>query len=270
MLDEAAPTRTNMDIGAQLREAREAHGLTLTRLSQRTRVPEKALAAIERNDKSGLPPHPFSRGFVRTYAAEVDLDPDRLVRDYFAQFPEQPPATLPPTAPDIPETSWQSHSPWMGLATAVAILTLVVTAAIVMGRRSQISAELQPVGTMGESPAASATGTPSASTAPAATDRAAPSASASPAGAPTDRLVITLSAGRPCWVTATVDGKRTIYRTLQAGEKETLAGDNDVKLRFGDAGAVTWTINGRDGGVPGPNGAVRDVRITPENAATVK
>jgi cytoskeletal protein RodZ len=263
-----------MDIGAQLREAREAHGLSLTRLSQRTRVPEKALAAIERNDKSALPPHPFSRGFVRTYAAEVALDPDRLVRDYFAQFPEQPPATLPATAPDIPETTWQSHSPWMGLATAVAILALVVTAAVVMGRRSQTSAEPQPVGTTGEAPAASATGAPPAATAPTATDRTAPSAASSPAvapaGAPTGRVVIALSTSRRCWVTATVDGKRTIYRTLEAGEKETLAGDNDVRLRFGDAGAVTWTINGRDAGVPGPNGAVRDVRVTPENAATVQ
>ena len=84
-----------MDIGAQLREAQEAHGLSLSRLSQRTRVPERALAAIERNDKSALPPHPFSRGFVGTYASEVDLDPDRLVRECFAQFPEPPPAALP-------------------------------------------------------------------------------------------------------------------------------------------------------------------------------
>jgi cytoskeleton protein RodZ len=76
-----------MDIGGQLRSAREARGLSLATLAQRTRVPERALAAIERNDASALPPHPFDRGFVRTYAAEVDLDPDRMVRDYFAQFP---------------------------------------------------------------------------------------------------------------------------------------------------------------------------------------
>ena len=133
-----------MDIGAQLREAREAHGLSLNRLSQRTRVPERALAAIERNDKSALPPHPFSRGFVRTYASEVDLDPDRLVRDYFAQFPEQPPAALPRLRAEVPDTSWQSRSPWMGLATAFAILAVVVAAAVVSVAGGRARTSLNP------------------------------------------------------------------------------------------------------------------------------
>ncbi len=275
MLDCAA--RTTMDIGAQLREAREAHGLSLSRLSQRTRVPERALAAIERNDKSALPPHPFSRGFVRTYASEVDLDPDRLVREYFAQFPEQPPAALPRRRTEVPDTSWQQHSPWMGLATAFAILAVVVAASVVLGRKGQSPNEPQPVGTTGEAPASSTAAAPPAAlpTIPAAdrptsTPPTAASPASAPAAAPQGQIVIALSTSRPCWVTATVDGRRTIYRILQAGERETIAGDKEVKLRFGDAGAMAWTVNGRDVGTPGANGAVRDVRVTPENAATVK
>ena len=264
-----------MDIGAQLREAREAHGLSLNRLSQRTRVPERALAAIERNDKSALPPHPFSRGFVRTYASEVDLDPDRLVRDYFAQFPEQPPAALPRLRAEVPDTSWQSRSPWMGLATAFAILAVVVAAAVVLGRRGQSPNEPQPVGTTGEAPASStAAAPPAASPAIPAVDRptstSPAAASPAPAVAPQGQIVIALSTSRPCWVTATVDGRRTIYRILQAGDRETLVGDKEVTLRLGDAGAVAWTVNGRGVGTPGGNGAVRNVRVTPENAATVK
>ena len=73
-----------MDIGAQLRTARETKGLSIGTLAQRTRVPARTLAAIERNDQSAHPPHPFGRGFVRNYAEEVDLDPDpdrsRLLR----------------------------------------------------------------------------------------------------------------------------------------------------------------------------------------------
>ena len=75
---------------------------------------------------------------------------------------------------------------------------------------------------------------------------------------------------RPCWVAATVDGQRTIYRVLQGGETTTLAGKSAIAIRFGDAGAVKWTINGRDPGAPGGNGAVRDIRINLENAATVR
>ena len=151
-----------MDIGAQLRTAREAKGLSIGTVSQRTRVPARALSAIERNDRTALPPPAFSRGFVRTYAEEVDLDPESLVRDYFAQFPEQ--AVAPPTISvrKLPDASWQEPSRWGGMASAVAILLAVVVAAAVLGRRSETGTELTPVGTTGDSaaPAAPAPATP--------------------------------------------------------------------------------------------------------------
>jgi hypothetical protein len=57
---------------------------------------------------------------------------------------------------------------------------------------------------------------------------------------------------------------------MQPGERATIEGNSEVTLRFGDAGAVAWTINGRDPGAPGADGAIRNVRVTPDNAATVK
>ena len=132
-----------MDIGAQLRTAREAMSLSIATLAQRTRVPARTLAAIERNDQSALPPHPFGRGFVRTYAEEVDLDPDRIVRDYFAQFPESHDPTRAAVLRESPDVSWQPPSQWMGLGTAVAILLLVVAAAVVLGRRGDRAAGAQ-------------------------------------------------------------------------------------------------------------------------------
>ena len=219
-----------MDIGAQLRAAREAQGLSLTNLSQRTRVPERALAAIERNDKSALPPPPFSRGFVRTYAQKLDLDPNLLVRDYFAQFPEPPPITAPPRI-EIADAAWQPQSRWVGLGTACAILLVVVAAAVVVGRRSENSNQPEPVGTSGETPAAS---TRRCTTALRhnRTGRGCPrrcrASSGTRSSTARQPLNIALSTSRPCWVTASVDGRRTIYRILQAGERETLTGNNEV------------------------------------------
>ena len=63
-----------MDIGTQLRNAREARGLTLDALSRSTRVQPRILSAIEQNDSMRLPPRPYGRGFVRAYASEVGLD----------------------------------------------------------------------------------------------------------------------------------------------------------------------------------------------------
>ena len=91
-----------------------------------------------------------------------------------------------------------------------------------------------------------------------------------PQASPSGPLTVVLSMSRPCWVAATVDGQRTIYRVLQGGETTTLAGKSAIAIRLGDAGAVKWTINGRDPGAPGENGAVRDIRIDLENATTVR
>jgi cytoskeleton protein RodZ len=249
-----------MDIGAQLRTAREARGLSIGALAERTRVPARTLAAIERNDQSALPPHPFARGFVRTYAEEVDLDPDLLARDFFAQFPA-PIAAAPTSATlDSLDESWRPPARWTGMGTAIAILLVVVAAAVVLGRRSDSSPGRETVGTTGASPAVPAPATPEA--------RAATGAASPTTSAPSAAIEVVLSISRPCWVAATVDGRRTIYRTLQAGERETLTAERDIAIRFGDAGAVTWSINGRDAGRLGEDGTVRNVRVTPESAGT--
>ena len=65
-----------MDIGARLRDAREARGLSIDAVSRSTRVQSRILSAIERNDSMCLPPRPYGRGFVRAYASEVGLDPE--------------------------------------------------------------------------------------------------------------------------------------------------------------------------------------------------
>src|SRR6478609_6459322 len=82
-----------MSIGAQLRAAREARGLSLDAVSRTTRVQPRILAAIERDDVAAVPPRPFGRGFVRAYAEEMGLDGDQVTRDYFAQF--APPTPVP-------------------------------------------------------------------------------------------------------------------------------------------------------------------------------
>jgi len=262
---------TTMDIGAQLQAAREAKGLSIGTIAQRTRVQPRALAAIELNDLSSIPPRPFGRGFVRAYAEEVDLDPDRTVRDYFAQFPSAPNsnAASPAHPRDGQEPSLDLSSQWAGLATAVAILLLVVAAAVVFGRRGESARESDAVGTTGASPAAPG---PADSRAPGSQPTITQPVGAAPSTAPTPAAPLSLvfSVDRPCWVTASADGRRTIYRTLQPDDREALTAQREIVIRFGDASAVTWSINGRQGSPLGAHGVIRDLRITPENASTVR
>ena len=90
------------------------------------------------------------------------------------------------------------------------------------------------------------------------------------AGAATAPLTIVLTAQRPAWVTAIADGHREIYRILTPGGPTRLTAAREVSIRVGDAGAITWIVNGRDAGPMGRSGQVRDVRLTAENAGSVR
>jgi len=254
-----------MDLGAELRAAREAKGMSLGTLAQRTRIQPRMLVAIEANDVAAIPPRPFGRGFVRAYAAEVDLDPEHTVQGYFAQFPPTPPPAQPPR-PRWPATAaLDPPSLGSGLGSAMAILLLVVVVAVAIGRDDPSDEgttavrrdSRDAIGTSGRSPRATATP---------AVIPSAPPASAGAAATPAPPMRLAFSVTRQCWVAATADGQRTIYRLVEPGERLNVDAQRDIAVRFGDAGAVAWSINGRPGATLGDAGSARNLACRMPNA----
>lgn len=84
------------DFGRKLRQARERRGVSLRQIAVSTKIAIGALEALERNDFSRLPGGIFSRGFVRSYALEVGLDPDETVREFLEECQGAPAADGPP------------------------------------------------------------------------------------------------------------------------------------------------------------------------------
>jgi cytoskeleton protein RodZ len=80
-----------MDLGTELRQARERRGMSLAALAGSTKIGVANLQAMERGDFGRLPGGVFTRGFLRAYAHEVGLDPQETVHRYLAEF-EPPPA----------------------------------------------------------------------------------------------------------------------------------------------------------------------------------
>jgi cytoskeleton protein RodZ len=74
------------DFGGKLRQAREVRGITLRQIAASTKISVAALEALERNDVSKLPGGVFSRAFVRSYAAEIGLDPDQVLHEFLDRF----------------------------------------------------------------------------------------------------------------------------------------------------------------------------------------
>ncbi|CAN5188800.1 hypothetical protein BH10PSE13_BH10PSE13_04950 [soil metagenome] len=64
---------------ARMRAAREAAGLGLAEVAQRTRVPLRHLEALERGDYAALPGITYCAGFARAYARAVGLDEKAIV-----------------------------------------------------------------------------------------------------------------------------------------------------------------------------------------------
>lgn len=78
-----------MTVGERLREARERRGVSLRQIAEQTNVSVRSLEAIERNQLDKLPGGIFTRGFIRSYASQVGLDPDAVVRQFLQDEPQQ-------------------------------------------------------------------------------------------------------------------------------------------------------------------------------------
>ncbi|MFC4593326.1 helix-turn-helix domain-containing protein [Sphingobium tyrosinilyticum] len=77
----AVPDVQSSTPGAKLRAAREAQGLSMQDVATRTRIAQRQLEAIERDDYSALPGIPYAVGFARAYARAVGLDEVEIAAD---------------------------------------------------------------------------------------------------------------------------------------------------------------------------------------------
>ena len=67
-----------LELGTLLREERERQGLSLNELSERIKLAPRTLAFIESGTKSELPHAVYVKGFVKSYAMVLGLDPEEL------------------------------------------------------------------------------------------------------------------------------------------------------------------------------------------------
>lgn len=79
-------------LGQRLRQEREARGLALLQVELDTRIRANVLQALEDGESENLPPEPFLRGLIRSYANYLRIDPQEMLDLYAAD-------TIPSAAP---------------------------------------------------------------------------------------------------------------------------------------------------------------------------
>jgi cytoskeletal protein RodZ len=249
--------------GGKLREARERKGITLRQISNATKISVGALEALEQNDIARLPGGIFSRAFVRSYSLEVGLDPEQAIQDFMAQFPNDSVTAGHPTSGRI-EDNEELESERLMASTGLRLfaISVVVGGLLVYFMTREARAPEAPAQPSAASTAGSSSPAPDGTSA--GNDvTAAAAAKVDPPVAPpvSSQLRVGLSATARCWVSATVDGARVIWRELEPGEKQALQGSQHVVLTVGDAGALSLTINDKPTKPLGMRGQVVTIRV---------
>jgi len=71
-----------IELGQMLRDARQSKGVSLAEAEEATKIRRKYLEALEATDYDSLPPSVYSRGFLRSYATYLGLDPEAALDAY--------------------------------------------------------------------------------------------------------------------------------------------------------------------------------------------
>lgn len=213
-----------MGLGERFRAAREERGLTLSEVGEQLRIRSVYLAAIEDENWKAIGAPVYIRGFLRTYARFLGLDPEEAVGEFNTASGVAPPS--PSAVENRAAPGQRSMKPllWIAGVVAIALIGFVIYV-YVSPPRAVTSAQ------QSAAPAAS----PSASAA---------TAHPSPRPQPLLTRTLALNVVSASWLRVTIDGKVSMEGIFPRGTSKIFHGRTAV-VRAGNAAGVTLTINGK-------------------------
>lgn len=279
-------------VGAHLRALRERRGASLGEIARTTRVATRYLEALEADAFDALPSSVFTRGFIRAYCQALDEPPEEALASYDAREGRPPqPVTRP-----VPPLPRPGRGEPRTRGTVVASLVLLVVLGVALFTVSLViqphagkdraatggSAESRPTPLPGATPAIPESGPapapsvdpPHSVSAPTVPPPAEPEASApprpavpptqtaapdpqgatGPAESPQYRLVARTS--EVTWIRVRTGDGRSSEENVPAGEVREWVSERPFVLTIGNAGGVTFELNGRPLPPLGGSGAV--------------
>jgi cytoskeletal protein RodZ len=231
-----------VSIGDTLAEARRQSGLTTAQVSQRTRIRESIIRAIEQNDFSPCGGDFYARGHVRSIAGVVGTDPAPLIREYDEEHPRAPMTAAEVFEPTTPiKIREPRHSFPFGKVAIVVLLAIIGFGAY----HVVDTHNARPVGSA--SPAMTASPAVKASTAaPGVSPSVSPSATATKAAGP-PQAVIVLTAKQDCWIELTsASGKQIFQGIVTAGKTQTWTEKDAVHMVIGNPPGIKLTVDGKN------------------------
>ncbi|MEN9683291.1 MAG: hypothetical protein RLZZ427_1042 [Pseudomonadota bacterium] len=115
-------------VGEKLARLRHAAGLSRTDIAERTRIPERHLAAIEAGNFAALAGRTYAIGFTRSYAKALGLDDQVIAREVRAELAggdgDGAVRGLPAFEPGDPARVPASRFAWLTALAAVAVIAV--------------------------------------------------------------------------------------------------------------------------------------------------
>jgi len=224
-----------MTPGQALAAKREERGLSIEQVAAATRIGADHLRALEADDSGRIAAPVYVRGYLRTYATYLGLDPDELSAD----LPARPRPAL-----DVRLGVSEPRSRVIITSPAIAAALVVLVAGVFTGYAwRQLAAERRSAVVVSPSPVATPVATPAAS----------PAVQARP-------IVVGVRVTDSVWINAVVDGTPQYGdsgRTLPAGSVVYFTG-LDVKITSGKAASTFISVDGKNLGPMGVGVATRE------------
>jgi len=258
----------------ELKDMREARGLSLRAIFETTRVGLVNLTAVENGDYNRLPPPVYARNFIRKYARAVGID-EKPILDRYEKHLEslKPPQEETEVRKPWPETGWRYRFLFMSLAAVIAAGILV--SAIFLYDQGGKPPSPAPVV---ESPSSAQVIPVPAQTAAVPNATAQITASKS-APAPAEKSILPPAAGKMyhlviearelTWIRITEDRNPAYQVLLKPGDKIERMASDYFHLDIGNAGGINLTFQGKPLGSIGKQGQIIHMRL-PEKGSERK
>ena len=235
--------------GEYLKNLREERDISLQRISEKTKIAVTNLDLLEQDRYDLLPPRVFVKGFIRSYAAEVGLDPEETTQR-FDDFTKEG---------ELPDYNMEEHplfqqqfgsrsligSPVFTIAlTAAGILALGILLVAGFGRlflwNDNVGSALPTVTRVGPAGLGSSPGGTRAG------ERPYRSAFTEPSPMQAGRKILEIKALANSWIRVESDSGPAEEMIMAPGDVQIFTARDRFQLQTGNAGGIRLRFDGRE------------------------
>lgn len=245
-------------IGQELKRERELRGISLKEIADSTKINLRFLRALEEDRFDLLPEKFFTRGIIRTYAKYLGLDEQSVLNTYLEsqKIQETQEAADEDKKPEVTKTL-ELPAKEKKISLLFALMVLIILALIIV---------MYFVFRKGENPPPAPSQTQSLPQKTQEKPATLPSVAQEEPIIKQEELNIEIQVNQETWLEIFADQEMLDSGIKAPGERFQFKARQEFLIHIGNAGGITYTLNGQEGIKFGESGSVRrNIQITLDN-----